>query len=112
MEFNLYTYKATIVDAYDGDTVTSVTDLGFDISFKMKLRLSDIDTPEIRGEERPQGLIVKDIVEKLVVGKQVHIQTEKDRTGKYGRYLATIFLEDGTSLNAWLLEENLAVPYK
>lgn len=105
-----YKYKAIVTDVYDGDTVTVIISLGFDISFKTKLRLYGIDTPEIRGEERPDGLVSRDWMREKVLNKEVIIQTYKDRTGKYGRYLATIFLED-VNINLQLIEEGLAEEY-
>jgi len=107
----MYNYKAKITKVYDGDTVTAVVDLGFSISFKIKLRLLGIDTPELRGEERKEGLKVRDIVRNLILNKEVEIFTKKDKTGKYGRYLATIIIGD-LNLNEWLLENNYAKPYK
>lgn len=105
-----YKYKARIVAVYDGDTVTASIDLGFSIKFETKLRLYGIDTPEIRGEERPDGLVSRDWLRDKVLGKEVVIQTYKDRTGKYGRYLATIYL-DNVNLNVQLIEEGLAESY-
>lgn len=109
--FNQYYYKATITEAYDGDTVTAIVDLGFNISSKIKLRLLGIDTPEIRGEERPEGLIARDYVRDLLLNKEVMIETFKDRTGKYGRMLATIYI-DGININEHLVKEGYAEIYK
>lgn len=108
----MYQYNATILSVYDGDTVTAEVDLGFSVKFKIKLRLSNIDTPEIRGQEREFGLIAKQRVVDLVEGKQVVIKTQKDKTGKYGRYLAEIITQDGVNINELLIEEGLAIPYK
>lgn len=106
----MYHYNAKIVAVYDGDTVTAVVDLGFNISFKMKLRLLGIDTPELRGADKIEGKRVRDIVRGMILDKQVEIKTKRDKTGKYGRYLATIFI-DGLNLNQYLLDNNLAVPF-
>lgn len=106
----MYNYKAHIKDVYDGDTVTAVVDLGFLHYQEMKLRLYGIDTPEMRGEEREQGIVVRDIVRGLILGKEVEIHTKKDKQGKYGRYLATIIL-DGLNINEWLVENGHAEVY-
>ncbi len=106
----MYQYKAKIISVYDGDTVTAVVDLGFLVSKEMKLRLFGIDTPELRGEERPQGLIVRDILRERILNKEVIINSYKDKQGKYGRYLATILL-DGEDINQWLLDNGHAKPY-
>jgi micrococcal nuclease len=105
MEDKLYFYNATVTNVYDGDTIRADIDLGFNMKISnMKIRLSGIDTPEIRGEERPYGLIAKDFVnERIPAGTEIQILTEKDATGKYGRYLATIFYAGGKNLNEELL---------
>jgi micrococcal nuclease len=109
-----YTYRAEIVSVYDGDTVTVDIDCGFDIwRMGVKLRLYGIDTPEIRGVERPEGLIAKQFVcDLLPVGERVIVQTFRDKTGKFGRLLATIWTDDhGKSVNRRLLEGGFADPY-
>ena len=112
----MYVYKAKIVKVYDGDTVTAVVDLGFGITNTIKIRLYGIDTPEIRGDERPDGLVSRDRLRELILDKEVIIKTIKDRTGKYGRYLAEIYQWDGTqqnriSVNEMLITEGLAEKY-
>ena len=107
----MYQYKAKIIDVYDGDTVTALVDLGF-LSFReMKLRLYGIDTPELRGVEKVEGKKVRDIVTGMILDKEVTINSFKDKQGKYGRYLATIVLEDGLNVNQWLVENGYAKPY-
>ena len=106
----MYQYKAKIIDVYDGDTVTAVVDLGFLHFQEMKLRLYGINTPELKGEEREQGLLARDILRGLILDKEVMIHSYKDKQGKYGRYLATIFL-DGLNINNWLVDEGHAVVY-
>ena len=106
----MYHYKAYIKAVYDGDTVTAVVDLGFLHYQEMKLRLYGIDTPEMRGPEKEQGKIVRDIVRDLILGKEVEIHTRKDKQGKYGRYLATI-ISEGVNINDWLVENGHAKEY-
>jgi micrococcal nuclease len=96
----LYKYNAKVVSAYDGDTIRAVFDLGFGIQWHgerakgVSLRLSGIDTPELRGEERADGIHVRDIVRVLVLDRDVVIKTEKDESGKYGRYLANVLITE------------------
>ena len=107
----LYAYKAIVTDVYDGDTVTADVDLGFNTwRREEKLRLFGIDAPEVRGKARPAGLRSRDALWERIMGREVVICTIKDRTGKYGRYLAEIWLGD-ENLNEWLVGEGLAVPY-
>ena len=114
MSFTPYTYKAKVVKVYDGDTFTVDIDLGFHIVYhKQVVRLARINTPEIRGVERPQGLIVRDLVRDLILDKEVVIKTIKDKKEKYGRYLAEVEFEDenGKTINLsdYLLENGHGV---
>lgn len=106
----MYQYEAKIIDVYDGDTVTAIVDLGFLVSQEMKLRLYGIDTPELRGPERDEGIIVRDILREKILNKEVIINSYKDKQGKYGRYLANIIL-DGEDINQWLVDNGHAQPY-
>jgi len=107
----LFEYKAKVVKVVDGDTVDVEIDLGFNHKFKTRLRLFGINTPELRGEERPKGLEAKNYVKERIYNKNIVIRTYKDKTGKYGRYLADIFYgDDERNLNQELLEIGLAMP--
>ena len=108
---SVYLYRAVVVNVYDGDTMRADIDLGFNMWVKnMQLRLAGIDTPELRGDERPEGLVARDFVrERLPVGNEIYVMTEKDKSGKYGRYIATIFYgSELTNLNEELIAEELA----
>jgi micrococcal nuclease len=109
----LYHYRANVTKVYDGDTITADIDLGFGIILTdQKIRLIGIDTPELRGEEREEGLRVRDNVREMILKKKVTVKTEKDKSGKYGRWLAEIYIDGKTeSLNQILLNEGMAKPY-
>ncbi|MCT4628440.1 thermonuclease family protein [Winogradskyella sp.] len=109
MDFR-YQYKAKIIDVYDGDTITALVDLGFLVSREMKFRLYGIDTPELRGVEREEGIKVRDILRERILDKEVVIYSFKDKQGKYGRYLASVLL-DGEDINQWLVGNGYAKPY-
>jgi len=101
MKEKLYYYKAKIISVYDGDTCRADIDLGLGLwMHNEKLRLLRIDTPELRGEDREAGLVARDFLRELVLDKEVFIQTKRDRRGKYGRYLAELWLE--TDPDAWV----------
>ena len=95
---------------YDGDTVTLDISLGFGVTMREKIRLLGINTPEVRGKEKLDGLISRDRLRELINGKDIIIATHKDKGGKYGRLLATIYL-DGVDINQQLIDEGLAKPY-
>lgn len=112
LPFSPYWYLCReVVKVYDGDTFTLRLTLGFEITFTVQVRLLGIDTPEIRGDERERGLEVRDYVRLMLENAQeIIVNTYKDRTGKYGRYLAIVYV-DGLNLNLHLLDEGLAEPY-
>jgi micrococcal nuclease len=106
-----YYYKAKIVSVYDGDTCRADIELGFGVVLENKtIRLANIDTAEIRGndkEGKERAYEARDRLRDLVLGKEVTLQTIKDRTGKYGRIIGTIYL-GGKNINEMLIDEGLA----
>ena len=105
----LYHYKAEVIDIYDGDTIRANLDLGFGFVWhEMKFRLHGLDAPEVRGEERHDGLIARDALRVKLAGQDVVIETIKDKTGKYGRYLAIIWVGE-ENINQWLIDQGYAV---
>jgi len=111
----MYTYNVKeIIKIYDGDTITVSISLGFNITTKQTFRLANIDTPEIKGDERHDGLISRDWLRerlsKAMENNGIVIKTYKDTKGKYGRYIAEIFV-DGVNINKQLLAEGLASVY-
>ncbi len=102
MKINLYQYKAFVTKVYDGDTITVEIDLGFKTSVKgEKIRLNRINTPEVRGDSREEGLKSRDYLRTLILNKEILLETIKDKKVKYGRYLGEIFYkqENGEWLN-------------
>ncbi len=113
MDSNLYLYKAKIISVYDGDTCRADIDLGLKVWIKNeKLRLLRINAPEMRGPEKEQGKLSRDFLRSLIDGKEVILQTKKDKQGKYGRYLAEIWIQDAagvwTNVNDQMVEEGFA----
>ncbi len=107
----MYEYKATVTKVYDGDTITVDFDLGFGILIrKQKIRLLGINTPEVRGPEKPQGIISRNALRQRILGKVVTIKTSRDKKGKYGRWLGEVFVED-ENINQWLISEGYAKEY-
>ena len=106
-----YCYHALCTGVYDGDSCTLRLSLGLGVYMHdQKIRLLGIDTPELRGEERPLGLQARDRLRELILDEWVLVQTVFDRTGKYGRLLGTLY-HDSVNINQLLLDEGLAEPY-
>lgn len=114
----MYEYRVKkVLKVIDGDTIDVEIDLGFDISVTKRVRLAGIDTPESRTrnkEEKALGLEAKALLKKqLKEATQIVIKTEKpDSTGKFGRVLGWIWLDDAkTSFNKTMIATGYAWPY-
>lgn len=106
----LYTYKAEIINVYDGDTVTANIDLGFNVSLrKVKLRLLRINAPELRGSEKEEGIKSRDYLKSLILNKKVIIKSKFKSHDSFGRILANIYLPDSClDINAELVNKGFA----
>lgn len=107
----MYRYHATLVRIIDGDTLDLSVDLGFRIKQQIRVRLADIDAPEIRGEHKEAGrAAVRWLSRELNRPEQLIVETRK--TGKYGRWLATLYVGDTTkSINHRMIANGHAIPY-
>lgn len=111
MDEHLYYYRAEVRSVYDGDTCTLNIDLGLGVwAHHEKIRLARINTPELRGAERPQGLLARDFVRDILMpngesGKEIWISTLKDKKGKYGRYIGEIWIKDAAGQTVNLNDE-------
>ena len=107
-----YVYKAIVLSVHDGDTMTLSLNLGFEVQFKLVVRLAGIDTPELKGKTKPAAVRSRDRLKELVAGGAVTVRTFKDSQEKYGRYLAEVYVPGvERSVNQILVDEGLAVPY-
>ena len=105
----LYTYKAKCVTVVDGDVYDFLIDLGFNLTYKARVRLADASTPEIRAAteaERQHARSAKSFVERLMLDKTVTVTTHKSNVA-FGRFLATVILPDNESLADKLGEADL-----
>ncbi len=107
LEHPLWNYRAKLDRVVDGDTIDFIVDLGFGLSKRERVRVAGIDTPEIRGEERPDGLRAREFVVKALPTEDwIYLTTEKER-GKYGRYIAHIWVFDAEGIWHNLAEDLL-----
>lgn len=120
---HLYTYKAYLERVIDGDTLKVHIDLGLHTWVKQRIRLKEIDAPELMTKKGQQA---KEWVERVLA--QVAFVVVKTYTSdKYDRYLADVFYlpagkaglpgatdanvvaQEGRLLNQELLDQGLAV---
>ncbi len=117
MKQTLYHYTAHVVAVYDGDTITVDIDLGLHTWVKgEKIRLNRINAPEVRGVERPKGILSRDFLRELILNKEIVLETIKDSKGKYGRYLGEIWLkvddDNYMNVNDEIVKKKFAVYHK
>ena len=106
-----FIYNAHVDKVYDGDTITCTIDCGFEVHLqKQKIRLYGLNTPEVRGPEKEQGIISRDKLRDRILEKDIQIKTIKDKKGKYGRYLATVYYNN-ENINQWLIDQGHAKVY-
>jgi len=86
----------------DGDTL--LLDNG------VRVRLLGVNTPEIPHDDKPAeplGYEAADFTRRLVEGKDVTLEYDKERVDDYGRTLAYVYI-DGRMLNETLIEEGFS----
>ena len=111
----MYEYACTVERVVDGDTIDVILDLGFSVSYKSRVRLYGIDTPESRTrnkDEKARGKLASAFLSKAIeLADQVVIRTElKDSRGKFGRVLGTVVC-DGEDINQGMIDGGFAVKY-
>ena len=110
----MYEYGCKVKRVVDGDTIDITIDLGFKIFYDTRVRMYGIDTPESRTrdkDEKARGLLAKKFLqEKVKIGKSFKIQTQKDSSGKYGRVIGILIIDD-ININELIVSEHLGVKY-
>ena len=110
MAQTLYNYRAVILRVVDGDTIDISADLGFNVYHKLRIRLAEINAPEL---STPEGQKSKEWLEtKVKPDQEVTVSTAKNPGDPYGRWLGRITTNDLGDLSTFILKEGYAVPYK
>lgn len=86
-------YRGYVREVLDGDTYGVLVSLGWDEYRYARIRLRDVDTPEVFHPTQPgeleRGLLAKKRAEYLLLKKPVVLDTRPDAI-TYGRYVATV----------------------
>ena len=102
----LFHYAAVVTDVHDGDTITVSIDLGLKTwVHEIKLRFARIDAPELSTDA---GVISATYLKILVLNKEIIVNTVRDKTEKYGRYLAEVYV-GGENINDAMVKSGNAV---
>jgi endonuclease YncB( thermonuclease family) len=126
----LGTFRAQVVRVHDGDTATLYVDCGFRFFKQDQFRLFGINAPELHATDpsvKAKAAEARDRLSHLLglpaggegsaspggpwpIRLMVQVAPEK-----YGRWLATLFITDGSgvevNVNNTLVKEGLAVPF-
>lgn len=103
-----FEYSAKVNKIIDGDTIDVTLDLGFSLYLSQRVRLAEIDAPEMR---ESGGKDAKEFLKILLPeGSEVTIVTYKNGKEKFGRYLAQVFIGN-TDVNQTLLDSGLVERY-
>ncbi len=95
-----------VVRVVDGDTLL--------LDRKERVRLIGVDTPETVDLRRPVQRFGKEasaFTKRMVEGKKVRLEYDRDRKDRFGRTLAYVHLEDGTFLNAEIVKQGYGHAY-
>lgn len=91
----------------DGDTII-VRGVG-------RVRLIGVDTPETVSPGRPVEFFGREasaFTKRLLEGRSVRLEYDRERTDRYGRTLAYVYLADGTFVNAEIVRRGYGRAYK
>lgn len=99
---------------FDGDTFSAGVMLDTDVEITVRVRLINIDTPEINGKctaEKVMAQSARDLLATIIPrGTVVDLQNIKD--DKYlGRINANVILPDGRDVGQIIIDSGLARPY-
>ena len=114
-------YPCKVLDNYDGDTIKLALDRGFYEVKYVSARLHGVDTPEISrvraaGEHvdlfKAAGRYARDRVRSLLDEADQLVFVSLKNPGKFGRPIGDVLMgADHVSLVAYLLDNNLGIPY-
>jgi len=103
-----YEYRVVAAKIVDGDTVDLIVDVGFRQFMEDRFRLCDIDTWEKRRPTMALGRAAAARLKQLLYeAKAVRVVTQKDlhdrnKTGKFGRYIAALYVYIPTLGPGWI----------
>lgn len=105
--------NATVTKSVDGDTFHATLD---NEPGDWTIRMLGIDTPETVHPNKPVECFGKEaskVLEDLLLGKRIRLESDPqaDERDKYDRLLRNVYLEDGTDVNATMVQNGYAHAY-
>ncbi len=114
LSISAYGATGRVLYVIDGDTFAAVVSIGDDIEVTTKIRILDIDAPEIKGKcesEINRAYLAKEKLQELLP-KGSSITLDKLKDDKYlGRINAIVVNESGKNVSDVLMDSGLAVAY-
>ena len=107
-------YHAKVVEIIDGDTLIVEIQSWPQHYIKTRIRLKNIDTPEIKGKcdfEKQKAQKAKAFLEKLIPTGTIILLDEVELGTYAGRFVANAYKDDKHDIGQMLLEAKLARPY-
>ena len=109
-------FRLKVNRVIDGDTLDVSFYMGLGIWLNnQRIRLRGINAPEMKGEERPMGIKVKDyLIKALDTAEVVVAKTDEESKGKYGRFLVILFAKIAgkwVNVNNELIRQGAAKEY-
>ena len=115
------TYRAKVVDIYDGDTITVLIRYRLK-TIKFKVRMLGYDSPEMRPlwnnpnrfEIKKSAIKAKIALQNKIINKIVNL--ECGDFDKYGRLLGTVYINGGLcessiNINQWMIYNGFGYKY-
>jgi len=101
-----YIYSATVLNTHDGDTATMVVALGFDVTIRLKCRLSGLNARELAS---PGGPEARDHLAQMLAAGPVTVESVHwDQFG--GRFDAVVYA-GGVNVCAQMIADGYASPW-
>ena len=112
---SVHALSAVVDYVYDGDTFSGQVIVTLDIAVDVRVRLINVDTPEIKGQCEAEKKMAQQarqaLQDMLPSGTIVELRHVKD--DKYlGRIDANVILPDGRDVGAVLIKKGLGRAYK
>jgi endonuclease YncB( thermonuclease family) len=105
---------ARVLKVQDGDTFLAEAHVWPGHHVRVRIRIRGVDAPELKGAcaaERAAAERARDALDRLIHGRPVEMRNIGG--DKYfGRVLADVRTSDAGDLGAWLLDRDLARPYR
>ena len=114
MSMSAHAVPAVVDYIFDGDTFSAQVMLEEDIAITVRVRLINIDTPEMNGKcdaEIKMAQSAKDLLS-AIIPRGTHVDLQNIKDDKYlGRINANVILSDGRDLGDIMIDSGLARVY-